>query len=80
MELIPPLRLGWLNGWLFVVFQSLITWTLLATIPRNVFRKLMDRSSFSKSQRTLLVISKMIGAVNIVLITLTPLKTGSIDS
>lgn len=78
MELMPELRLGWLNGWLFLVFQALITWTLLAIVPRNVFKRLIDRSGFSKSQKILLVTSKIIAVCDIVLITLTPLKIGSI--
>jgi len=78
MELMPKLRLGWLNGWLFLAFQSLITGILLATVPRNVFRRLIDRSGFSKSQKIMLVISKTIAVCDIVLITLTPLKIGSI--
>ena len=77
MELIPEFRLGWFNGWSFLVLMAMVTWGGLAIVPRNVFRRLTDRSGFSKSQKILLIISKIIILCYIILITLSPLKIGS---
>jgi len=79
MELTPILRLGWLNGWLFLAFLTMVSWGGLVIVPRSVSKKLLDRSGFNKSQKILLITSKIIAIYLIVLVILTPLKIGSIE-
>jgi hypothetical protein len=44
MELMPALKLGWLNGWILLAFEFLIEGLLLVVFPRDVVARLFDRS------------------------------------
>jgi protein-S-isoprenylcysteine O-methyltransferase Ste14 len=76
MELFPALRLGWLNGWLFVAVLSLTDAVAFRLFPRAVVRRLFDRSGWSRKQAVFTLIGKLIALVCLVLIALTPLKIG----
>jgi hypothetical protein len=36
MELFPTLEIGWLNGWILLVFEFLIQGSLLLIFPKDV--------------------------------------------
>jgi len=76
MELFPALRLGWLNGWLFVAVLSLTDAVTFRLFPKAVVERLFDRSGWSRRQVTFTVIGKLIALISLVLMTLTPLKIG----
>jgi hypothetical protein len=77
MELIPILEIGWLNGWILLCTFYLIYGILLKAFPKDVVARLYDRSGWSKTQRALTVIGKLLGLVCLVLIIFTPLKIGA---
>jgi protein-S-isoprenylcysteine O-methyltransferase Ste14 len=76
MELFPALRIGWLNGWLFVAALGLTDAVTFRLFPRAVVERLFDRSGWSRKQVAFTVIGKLVALISLVLITLTPLKVG----
>ena len=76
MELIPTLKIGWLNGWILLCLIYLIFGILLILFPKDVVSRLYnyDRSSWSKTQRAFYIIGKLLALVCLVLIIFTPLK------
>jgi len=77
MEWMPSLRIGWLNGWIFLLLLSLTDVTLFALFPRAVVTRLFDRSGWSRKQVLFTVLGKGCAVVCLALIILTPLKIGS---
>ena len=77
MQWMSLLKLGWLNGWIPLSLLVLTEGLLLALFPRKVSGRLLDRSSWSTRQKIFTVIGKAFSLVCLVLIVLTPLKTGS---
>ena len=77
MELMPALRIGWLNGWIFPVLLSLTDTILFRLFPRAVVARLFDRSGWSQKQIVFTVLGKGCASVCLLLIALTPLKIGS---
>ena len=60
MELFPALQIGWLNGWLFLCVLYLIFGLLLLVFPKDVVRRLYDRSGWSKRERVLNAIGQLV--------------------
>lgn len=77
MELTPALQSGWLNGWVLLAALYSIFGLLLLVFPREVVRRLYDRSGWSRRQRVLTLIGKLIALVWFPLVIFTPLKIGS---
>jgi protein-S-isoprenylcysteine O-methyltransferase Ste14 len=78
MELMPDLRIGWLNGWLALVLLGLTEGILFLVFPKNVVARLFNRSGWSQQQEAFTVASKLCALVCLVLIALTPLKVGDL--
>lgn len=76
MELIPTLKIGWLNGWILLCLIYLIFGLLLILFPKDVVSRLYDydRSVWGKTQRVFYIIGKLLAFVCLVLIIFTPLK------
>ncbi|MBU0528741.1 hypothetical protein KKF86_03170 [bacterium] len=79
MELIPTIKIGWLNGWILLFLFYLIFGIFLTTFPKDIRAKLFyyDRTRWSDKLRIFYVIGKLSVLVYIVLIILTPLKFGT---
>jgi len=79
MELIPTLKIGWLNGWILLCLIYSIFGILLILFPKDVVSRFYnyDRSSWSKTQRAFYIIGKLLALVCLVLIIFTPLKIGA---
>jgi len=78
MELLPALQIGWLNGWVLLVVLYSIFGLLLLVFPKEVVGRLYDRSGWSRRQRVLTLIGKLlIALVWFPLIIFTPLKIGT---
>jgi protein-S-isoprenylcysteine O-methyltransferase Ste14 len=77
MELVPVLRIGWLNGWIPFGLLVLTEGVLFLSFPREVIARLFDRSGWSQRQVRWFSAGKLFSLIYIVLIILTPLKTGS---
>ncbi|NOR82194.1 MAG: DUF1295 domain-containing protein [Ardenticatenales bacterium] len=76
MELFPELGLGWLNGWLPLGFLYLIFGILLAIFPKDVVKRLYDKSGWRPRPRILRITGKLFAVVLFGLIIFTPLKVG----
>ena len=76
MELIPALKLSWLNGWIPLGLLYLVFGILMATFPKDVIKRLYDRSDRSPRPKILRVTGKLIALVCFGLIIFTPLKVG----
>jgi protein-S-isoprenylcysteine O-methyltransferase Ste14 len=77
MELIPTLKIGWLNGWLLLGLLSLTEGIFFLLSPRQVVARLFDRSGWDQKQVTFTVVGKLSALICIILFILTPLKIGS---
>ena len=77
MELIPALKIGWLNGWLLLGLLGLTEGIFFLLSPKQVVARLFDRSGWSRKQAVFTLIGKLFALGCIVLIILTPLKPGS---
>jgi protein-S-isoprenylcysteine O-methyltransferase Ste14 len=77
MELIPILKIDWLNGWLLLGLLGLTEGIFFLLSPKHVVTRLFDRSGWSRKQAVFTVIGKLFALVCVVLIILTPLKLGS---
>jgi len=77
MELLPALRIGWLNGWIPWGLLVLVEGLLLKVFPRDVAARLFDRSGWSRKQAAFTVVGKLFSLACLVLIVFTPLKAGS---
>jgi protein-S-isoprenylcysteine O-methyltransferase Ste14 len=78
MEWMPAMRIGWLNGWIFLLLLGLTDVTLFALFPKAVVTRLFDRSGWSRTQVVFTVLGKLCAVVCLALIVLTPLKIGSL--
>ena len=77
MELMPPLTLGWLNGWILLAIHFLIQGGLLLAFPKPVVARLFDRSQWSPKQKLFTILGKIFSLACLALIILTPLKTSA---
>jgi len=77
MEPFPALKIGWLNGWLPMGILYLIFGILLLVFPREVVRRLYERSGWSREQKVITLIGKSMALVWFPLIIFTPLKIGT---
>ena len=77
MELIPALRIGWLNGWTLMCLLYLVFGAFLLTFPKDVRTRLFyyDGSRWSKKQRIFYVLGRVSVLVYLVLIIFTPFRT-----
>ena len=77
MELFPTLQVGWLNGWVLLCMFFAIFGILLLAFPKDVVRRLYDRSGWSKGERVLNAIGKLVNFTWFAFVILTPLKIGT---
>jgi protein-S-isoprenylcysteine O-methyltransferase Ste14 len=78
MELMPELKIGWLNGWLVIVLLGLTDAILFLVFPKKVLGRLFDRSGWSQQQRAFTITGKLCALIYLILIALAPLKMGSL--
>ncbi len=81
IEFFPKLELGWFNGWIFLMVHVVLQAIFILTCSKEVKVRLFDRGTgWTKTQKTFTLIGKVFGLINIILIILSPLKFGSIES
>jgi protein-S-isoprenylcysteine O-methyltransferase Ste14 len=76
MEFFPELNFGWLNGWLVIVLLGLTDGILFLAFPKEVVRRLWDRSGWSPKQTAFTIAGKLSALVCLALLTFTPIKIG----
>jgi protein-S-isoprenylcysteine O-methyltransferase Ste14 len=77
MELFPALQIGWLNGWVLLCILYSVFGILLLALSGEVVRRLYDRSGWSKTQRALTLLGKLMAVIWLAFVIFTPLKLGS---
>ena len=77
MELIPQLKIGWLNGWIAFGLIALTEGICFVVFPKHVVKRLFDRSGWGKTQLLFTVMGKVFSLACLILLVLTPLKVGS---
>jgi protein-S-isoprenylcysteine O-methyltransferase Ste14 len=77
MELLPTLKLGWLNGWIPLSVLVLVEGLLLVVSRGDVRGRLFDRSRWDRRQAAFTGAGKLFSLVCLVLLIFTPLKPGS---
>jgi protein-S-isoprenylcysteine O-methyltransferase Ste14 len=77
MDLIPELKIGWLNGWILVCLLYVIYGILLKIFPKDVVARLYDKSGRSKRHKVIILIGSLLVFIYFSLIIFTPLKIGS---
>ena len=77
MELFPELKFGLFNGWIFIVLLGLVDGICFLVFPKDVVKRLFDRSGWSQKQVVFTVIGKVCALVTLILIVFTPLKLGT---
>jgi protein-S-isoprenylcysteine O-methyltransferase Ste14 len=73
----PALRLGWLNGWIFLPFVYLSTEGLAKSLPKDVSAKLFDHGGWTRRDETIALLSGLPALAYFILLILTPLTIGS---
>jgi protein-S-isoprenylcysteine O-methyltransferase Ste14 len=74
MEWFPDPKLGWLNGWILLVPFYAVFGLLMLIFPREVVRRLYNKSGWSRWQRIMSGVTKLAALIFIALILLTPLS------
>ena len=74
MELLPELKLGWLNGWIPIAGFYLPFGFLMLTWPKDIVKKLYAVSGWSKTERNMSLAGKPFAITCLVLVILTPMK------
>lgn len=77
MELLPALKIGWLNGWLPMILLSLTEGVFFLAFPKEVVTRLFDRSGWHRKQRDFTIAGKLCAFICLMLLFLTPLKLGT---
>lgn len=77
MELLPPLRLGWLNGWLPLAIFYLVFGFVLWIFPREVVKRLYELPAFAGRSKVLWILGRFTAILLIFgLLTFSPLQIG----
>jgi len=74
MTLFPPLSIGWLNGWIPIVFFYGSFFILLKIFPKETVERLYDRTGWTDGQAAAAKIGLPFALAAMILIIFTPLK------
>jgi len=77
MVFFPKLGLDWLNGWILLVVYGIVFGATLRSFPRKVVARLYDRSNWTRAQRGLTRLGKVLSSIVFVLVAFSPLRVGS---
>ena len=79
MNLLPKIKLGLLNGWVYLVFYLIVFGITLSTCSREVKKRLYDRSLWNKKTKIITAIGKLFSLVNLIMIILSSLQIGTLE-
>ena len=79
MEFFPAFKIGWSNGWIFMVIFFLLFGIVLKTCPKDVITRLYDSKGWTKSQYTFTKLGKLCGLIHLILVIITPLNIKAIE-
>jgi protein-S-isoprenylcysteine O-methyltransferase Ste14 len=76
MELLPAMKMGWLNGWIPILAFYLPFGLLMLIWPKDIVKKLYAVSGWSKTERMMSLAGKPFALTALGLVIFTPLKLG----
>jgi len=68
MDLIPEIRFGLINGWIYFVFYLVVFIIIMSTCSKEVRKRLYDRSLWDKKTKIITAIGKLFSFANIIMI------------
>ncbi len=68
MELLPKIKFGLINGWIFFIFYLVVFIIVMSTCSKEVRKRLYDRSLWDKKTKIITAIGKLFSFANIVMI------------
>ena len=77
MIFFPKLGVDWLNGWIFLVVYGLVFGVTVRSLPGEVIARLYDRSNWTRSQRSLTRVGKVLSSIVFALVAFSPLRIGT---
>lgn len=77
MTWFPPLKAGWLNGWLLLCAFYGVFGLMMLVFPREVVQRLYDRTGWGERVRSNAGVARVIAFILFGLIFLTPLRVGA---
>jgi len=76
MTLFPTLRAGWLNGWLLLVIYGVVFGVTVRSFPKDAIDRLYDKSHWTRRQRVLTTVGKVLSTGLFALLAFSPLQIG----
>ena len=76
MELFPRLEVGWLNGWVLLVVYGSVFGGVVRSFSKDVVARLYDRSGWTRTQKIVTTLGRLVSLAMLVLLVFTPLKIG----
>lgn len=76
MVLFPKLSISWLNGWILLAIYGLVFGIVVRSFPKDVIDRLYDKSNWTRAQRRLTTVGKVLSSILFVLLALSPLQIG----
>lgn len=76
MVLFPRLSISWLNGWILLAIYGLVFGAVVRSFPKDVIAQLYDKSHWTRAQRRLTSVGKVLSSVLFVLVGFSPLQIG----
>ncbi|MFW9946509.1 MAG: methyltransferase family protein [Candidatus Odinarchaeota archaeon] len=68
MELLPKIKFGLINGWIYFIFYLVIFIIVMITCSKDVRKRLYDRSLWDKKTKIITAIGKLFSLANIIMI------------
>jgi len=79
VEFFPAFKIGWLNGWIFMVIFFLTFVIIIKMCPKEVITRLYDNKGWTKTQYIFTKLAKLCSLIHLILVIFTPLSIGSIE-
>ena len=79
MKLLPELRWGLYNGWIFFLFYMIIFIITMSKCSKDVKKRLYDRSLWDKKTKIITAFGKSFSFINIIVICFSVLVIGNIE-
>ena len=76
IALFPRLHTDWLNGWPLLVIHGVVFGGIVRSFPKDVVARLYDKSHWTRTQRALTTVGKVLSGILFALLTFSPLQIG----
>ena len=76
MTLFPELSVAWLSGWILLAIYGLVFGAVVRSFPKGVIARLYDKSNWTRPQRALTTVGKLLSTILFVILGFSPLRIG----